>query len=106
MPIHQAVRPVDGGFDVLPGRSGSGQLGLIGAPLFAHLLTGLAALTERYDLTLLDLPAGIDRAVRRLLRAATTRLVVDHRRADRADRCLRADQAQPEGRQRRGGWSW
>jgi flagellar biosynthesis protein FlhG len=75
-PIHQAVRPVDGGFDVLPGRSGSGQLGLIGAPLFAHLLTDLAALTERYDLTLLDLPAGIDHAVRRLLRAATTRLVV------------------------------
>jgi flagellar biosynthesis protein FlhG len=75
-PIHQAVRRVDGGFDCLPGRSGSGQLGGIDATLFAHLLTDLAALAERYDLTLLDLPAGIDNRVRRLLLAATTRLVV------------------------------
>ena len=60
-----------GGFDVLPGRSGCGQLGQIGPALLERLLAELAVLARGYDWTLLDLPAGIDQAVRRLLRAAT-----------------------------------
>jgi len=75
-PIQRAVRQVDGGFDVLPGRSGSGQLGRVDAALLERLLAELSVLAERYDLTLLDLPAGIDHLVRRLLLAAATRLVV------------------------------
>jgi hypothetical protein len=40
------------------------------APLLERLLADLSVVAERYDLTLLDLPAGIDHAVRRLLLAA------------------------------------
>ena len=64
------------GIDVLPGRSGCGQLGEVGPALLERLLDELARLARGYDVTLLDLPAGIDHAVRRLLRAATLRLVV------------------------------
>jgi flagellar biosynthesis protein FlhG len=72
-----AVRRAEpGGFDVLPGRSGCGQLGAIEPDLLERLLGELAALAQRYEVTLLDLPAGIDAAVRRLLRAAALRLVV------------------------------
>ncbi len=75
--LAQAVRRVEpGGFDVLAGRSGSGDLGALEPDLLERLLGELAALAERYDAILLDLPAGIDRVVRRLLRAATLRLVV------------------------------
>jgi MinD-like ATPase involved in chromosome partitioning or flagellar assembly len=41
-----------------------------------RLLAELRALARGYDLTLLDLPAGVDHAVRRLLAAAEIRLVV------------------------------
>ncbi len=41
-----------------------------------RLLADLADLGRHYDWTVLDLPAGIDAAVRRLLRAADLRLVV------------------------------
>jgi flagellar biosynthesis protein FlhG len=75
--LGQAVRRVEAcGFDVLPGRSGSGKLGQIDSGHLERLLAGLAGLARGYDLTLLDLPAGIDPAVRRLLRAADLRLVV------------------------------
>jgi len=75
--LGQAVRRVDAcGFDVLPGRSGSGQLGQVAPALMDRLLAQLAGIARGYDLTLLDLPAGIDPAVRRLLRAADRRLVV------------------------------
>ena len=75
--LADAVRPVPAcGFDVLPGRSGSGQLGQIDDALLDRLVADLAALARRYDLTLLDLPAGIERAVRRLLLAAPRRVVL------------------------------
>ena len=61
---------------MLPGRSGSGQLGEIDAAHLEQLLADLAGLARGYELTLLDLPAGIDPAVRRLLRAADLRLIV------------------------------
>ncbi len=75
--LDQAVRRVEpAGFDVLPGRSGSGQLGQVEPARVARLLADLAQLARRYDVTLLDLPAGIDPVVRRLLRAADLQLVV------------------------------
>ncbi len=75
--LGQAVRRIDAcGFDLLPGRSGSGQLGQIDAAHLEKLLADLAGLARGYELTLLDLPAGIDPAVRRLLRAADLRLIV------------------------------
>ena len=75
--LAQAVRRIDAcGFDLLPGRSGSGQLGEVDAAHLERLLADLARLARGYDLTLLDLPAGIDPAVRRLLRAADRHLIV------------------------------
>jgi flagellar biosynthesis protein FlhG len=75
--LGEAVRRVEpAGFDVLPGRSGTGQLGQIEPDRLGRLLVDLAGLGRRYDMTVLDLPAGIDAAVRRLLRAAELRLVV------------------------------
>ena len=72
-----AVRTVETcGFDVLPGRSGSGGLGAVDPALLDGALAELLALARAYDVTLLDLPAGIDHAVRRLLLAARLRLVV------------------------------
>jgi flagellar biosynthesis protein FlhG len=75
--LAQAVRAAGAcGFDVLPGRSGSGQLGQIDGALLDRVLADLGSLAGRYDLALLDLPAGIDRVVRRLLLAAQSRVVV------------------------------
>ena len=59
-----------------PDAPAAGELGAIAPALLERLLGELAALAQRYEFTLLDLPAGIDRAVRRLLRAAALRLVV------------------------------
>lgn len=75
--LADAVQPYEpGGFDVLPGRSGSGRLAAVGAERIEELLNGLKGLAGGYDLVLLDLPAGVDSAVRRLFTAAEPRLVV------------------------------
>jgi flagellar biosynthesis protein FlhG len=68
-----ALRPAPGGaFDVLAGRSGT--------PLLAAFdrlpLDELRHLAGRYDLVLLDLSAGVDHAVRRLLAFAEEHLVI------------------------------
>jgi flagellar biosynthesis protein FlhG len=65
-----------GGFDLLAGRSGSGGLATLGAGRLELLLDDLSRLARGYDVVLLDLPAGIDVLVRRLLAAASLRLVV------------------------------
>jgi flagellar biosynthesis protein FlhG len=74
--LAQAVlRHPDGGFDILAGRSGSGALASLDP---AHLERTLAALrgSGRYGAVLLDLGAGLERAVRRMAAAADTLLVV------------------------------
>ena len=76
-PLVDAVRPLEPlGFDVLPGRSGSGDLAQLEPEHLTALLTDLRGLARSYDVTLLDLPAGIDRTVRHLLATATNQLVV------------------------------
>jgi len=65
-----------GGFDILAGCSGSGALSALDP---AHLDRALAALrreTMRYDLVLLDLGAGVERAVRQMAASADTLLVL------------------------------
>lgn len=75
--LHQAVRRFEPcGFDLLPGRSGSGRLGAMEPARLGPLLDELQALARAYDVTLLDLPAGIDGIVRRLLATAGGRLVI------------------------------
>lgn len=74
--LAQAVlRHPEGGFDILPGSSGSGTLsGLDPASVeqILSLLRGAGA----YDTVLLDLGAGLERGVRRMAAAADTLLTI------------------------------
>jgi flagellar biosynthesis protein FlhG len=75
--LTQAVRRFEpGGFDLIAGRSGCAQLALVSPQAVAALVAGLRALAPGYDRVLLDLPAGIDALVRRLLAAADSCLVL------------------------------
>lgn len=79
--LDDAVTPVDGGiaaggFDVLPGRSGSGALAELPQDEVARLAAGMSALALQYDQVVLDLGAGIDPNCMRLARAADKALMV------------------------------
>ena len=63
-----------GGFDILPGRSGSGGLAALPPARLEWLLDGLAR--QHHDTILLDLGAGLDPATRRLAAWADTLLVI------------------------------
>jgi flagellar biosynthesis protein FlhG len=77
VPLTQAaMRFVPGGFDVLAGRSGSGALSALSPAVIERLLGELAGTASGYDHVLLDLGAGLDRAVRRMSAWADTLLVV------------------------------
>lgn len=71
--LEDAVTPVDGGsarggFDVLPGRSGSGALAEVSSEEVARLAAGLKSLSDSYDEVVVDLGAGIDACTMRLAR--------------------------------------
>jgi flagellar biosynthesis protein FlhG len=66
----------EGGFDVLPGRSGSGALSGMDPHALDPVLTALRAAATRYHSVLLDLGAGLDRTVRRLAAFADLPLVL------------------------------
>lgn len=70
------LRHPEGGFDILPGRSGSGALSGLDPALLQRTLDGLRAAAASYDLVLLDLGAGLDRAVRQMAAFADTLLVL------------------------------
>lgn len=79
--LDDAVTPVDGGasqggFDVLPGRSGSGALAEMSPEEVARLAAGVSALALQYDQVILDLGAGIESNCMRLARAADKALMV------------------------------
>jgi flagellar biosynthesis protein FlhG len=75
--LRQAVRRFEpGGFDLIAGRSGCAQLALLSTQAIAALVAELCTLAPTYDRVLLDLPAGIDAIVRRLLGAADSCLVL------------------------------
>ncbi len=71
-----ALHHPEGGFDILAGRSGSGALSTLGAPLLEQILDALRREAERRDFVLLDLGAGLDRATRRMAAAADRLLVM------------------------------
>jgi flagellar biosynthesis protein FlhG len=56
----------DGGFAIVAGSSGSGALSAIDPAALEQMLSALHVETARYDTVLLDLGAGLDRAVRRM----------------------------------------
>lgn len=79
--LDDAVTPVDGGaaeggFDVLPGRSGSGALAELTPEEVSRLAAGLSALALQYDHVVVDLGAGIEANCMRLARAADKALMV------------------------------
>ncbi len=74
--LGQAVLHHEGGFDILPGRSGSGALASLEQAALARVLEVLARSRGAYDAVVVDLGAGLDHAVRRLAACADTLLVV------------------------------
>jgi flagellar biosynthesis protein FlhG len=73
--LEEAVSGVPGaGFDVLPGRSGSGSLSRLGVPQLETLLGTLGE--ARYDTILLDLGAGLGTNIRRMAAWADMLLTV------------------------------
>ena len=65
----------EGGFDILPGSSGSGTLAGLDPAALAPLLDALQG-ADAYDTVLLDLGAGLEGGVRALAAAADTLLVL------------------------------
>jgi flagellar biosynthesis protein FlhG len=66
----------EGDFDIIAGRSGSGALSGLAAPAMDLLLESVRELTLGYDIVVLDLGAGLDRAARRMAAFADTLLVL------------------------------
>lgn len=65
-----------GGFDIIAGQSGSGGLASLPPARLASLRDELMTMAPKYNFILVDIGAGIDRAVRTLLGRAGTCLVV------------------------------
>jgi flagellar biosynthesis protein FlhG len=73
----QAVdRFAEGGFDIIAGRSGSGNLASLPPSRLVALRNELHGIAQSYASVVLDLGAGIERAVRVLVGGARTCLVV------------------------------
>ncbi|MGE0419164.1 MAG: MinD/ParA family protein [Acetobacteraceae bacterium] len=70
------TRHPEGGFDVLPGRSGSGALAALEPQALDAVLATLRTEAASYDVVLLDLGAGVERAVRRMAASADILLVI------------------------------
>ena len=70
--LHQT----EGGFAIVAGHSGSGALSGIEPAALERVLAALHDETGHYDMVLLDLGAGLDRAVRRMSAWADTMLVL------------------------------
>jgi len=77
IPLGEAVyNYTPGGFDILPGRSGSGILGSISMDRFIQLQEGIKTLSENYDQVLLDLGAGIGGTVKNLSKVAGSCILI------------------------------
>jgi len=70
------TRYEEGGFDIIPGRSGTGSLASLPAPLLSNLRMQLADLAPAYDRVVLDLGAGVNRTVQQLAASAGTTIVI------------------------------
>jgi flagellar biosynthesis protein FlhG len=60
------TRYTEGRFDILAGRSGSGNLATLPTQKLNELRSGLIELTKNYDYAVIDLGAGVDRATRHM----------------------------------------
>ena len=71
-----AMRHESGGFDILPGRSGSGALAALDGASLDAVLDLLRRATSRWEDVIVDLGAGLEQPQRRMAAAADTLLVV------------------------------
>jgi len=77
MPLNQATTTYeDGGFDIVAGRSGSGNLANVSAKSLNTLTEELILLSQAYHQVILDLGAGVERTVRNLTHSVDTILVI------------------------------
>ncbi len=77
LPLNQAATTYeDGDFDIIAGRSGSGNLASISANRLHTLGDDLLLLSAAYDNLILDLGAGVERTVRNLANEVNTVLVI------------------------------
>lgn len=77
LPLNQATVPFeDGGFDILAGRSGSGNLADVSQTRLKALAEDINLLSAAYDHVILDLGAGLERTVRNFTSHVKTVLVV------------------------------
>lgn len=67
---------LEGGFDIIAGRSGTGSLANLPASMLSQVRTDLNDLSNDYDRILIDLGAGIERTVRALTLQAGISIVV------------------------------
>ncbi|NTU76204.1 MAG: MinD/ParA family protein [Alphaproteobacteria bacterium] len=70
------MRYTEGSFDILAGHSGSGNLASLTPQKIADLRDALIAIAPRYDHVIIDLGAGVDRAVRQMAGPAAVTYVV------------------------------
>lgn len=66
----------DGGFDIIPGRSGSGDMASLPNGALQNFETQLREISEDYDFIVLDLGAGIEKNVRFMAGLADRILIV------------------------------
>ncbi|MDE2029440.1 MAG: MinD/ParA family protein [Alphaproteobacteria bacterium] len=66
----------EGKFDILAGRSGSGNLATLGAQKLSDIRNGLIDLAKNYDAVIVDLGAGVERPVRQMAGPAAFTYVV------------------------------
>jgi flagellar biosynthesis protein FlhG len=77
LPLNQATVPFpEGGFDIVAGRSGSGNLANLTLNRLNTLGEDIVLLSSIYDHVVLDLGAGVERTVRNLTNNVDTVLVV------------------------------
>jgi flagellar biosynthesis protein FlhG len=77
VPLAEAARRhAAAGFDILPGRSGSGALAALDAAALGRVVALLREAAASWDAVVIDLGAGLGTAQRRLAAAADTLLVV------------------------------
>lgn len=65
-----------GSFDILAGRSGSGNLATLATQKLSDLRNDLINVAKRYDHVFIDLGAGVDKSVRQMAGPASATLVV------------------------------
>ena len=70
------TRYTDGGFDILAGRSGSGNLATMGTQQLSDMRNDLIALAKNYDVVCVDLGAGVERPVRQMAGPAAFTYIV------------------------------